>query len=75
MSNEEKERSSGLYWLLGLMLLPLYVLSVGPFILLCDTMGWGRSAVAVVYAPLVWLYNHTPLQGPLDWYVSLWSGR
>jgi hypothetical protein len=31
--------------------------------------------VAVAYAPLVWLYNHTPLQGPLDWYVSLWSGR
>jgi hypothetical protein len=33
--SEEKERSSGLYW----VLLPLYVLSLGPFILLCDTMS------------------------------------
>jgi len=62
------------YAALVLLALVLYVLSLGPFLLLCDRMGWGRSAVSVVYAPMIWLYDNTPLQGPLDWYVSLWSG-
>ena len=32
MSSEEKEKSRGLYVVLGLLLLPLYVVSVGPFL-------------------------------------------
>jgi hypothetical protein len=76
---EEREEGGWQRWAGCAALVPLalllYALSLGPFLHICDRMGWGRSAVSVVYAPMVWLYENTSLREPLDWYVSLWTGR
>jgi hypothetical protein len=52
-----------------------YVLSVGPVI---GALRWARidqfdpavAGVFVFYAPVIYLHDHTPLQGPLDQYVD-----
>lgn len=50
----------------------LYVLSLGPAILLMRH-GWlDDSSVEIAYLPLTWLHEHTPLRQPLEWYASLW---
>jgi hypothetical protein len=56
--------------LLGLGL--LYVLSVGPAALVG---GWrfDRGPVPTAYLPVAWLHHHTPLERPLEAYLSLWG--
>jgi hypothetical protein len=59
---------------LGLCALPMfYVLSLGPAVWLADRGYLPTEPLQVVYAPLIWLHEHTPLSGPLDWYVELWE--
>ena len=56
-------------------LLPiLYVLSVGPAAMLISTTESGElvSVFLVVYYPLNWLHDNTPLREPLEAYVELW---
>jgi hypothetical protein len=74
MSNEEKERSRVLYWVVGAVVLAplLYVLSIGPAGMICERMGIDPEPMRPVYAPVVWLHDNTPLKGPLEWYVRLW---
>jgi hypothetical protein len=31
-----------------------------------ERIGAGRDGVAMIYAAIVWLHNHTVLGGPLD---------
>ncbi len=81
--SEEREdsRSHGgagvwAFWL-GVAVL-VYVLSVGPVVLVLDKMRWlnrpaTEAALNKVYAPLVWAHEHTPLRKPLDWYIALWD--
>ena len=75
MSDETRSRRS--YWLwiaLALMLAPvLYVLSVGPAAYLVARAGKGERTVQVIYAPLIWLHENTPLRKPLEWYVGPWE--
>jgi hypothetical protein len=33
-----------------------------------------QAAIRVLYAPIAWLHNNTPLEGPLDAYVEFWEG-
>jgi hypothetical protein len=75
MSSEERERSRGLMWVVWLIaLMPLaYVLSVGPVVATCDWAGWDFEGLDTFYAPLDWLCLHTPLKGPLKWYVRVWG--
>jgi len=59
------------------LLVVLYVLSIGPAIWFAQTVGPGPStmnALEVVYSPLRWAYDNTPLHGPLEWYVEIWGG-
>ena len=61
--------------LLVVVLLPvLYVLSLGPAVLLVDTTNSDElmAAFVVVYYPLLWLHANTWLRKPLDAYVDLW---
>ena len=54
----------------------LYVLSVGPVGMLVEKGHLGQTTAGVLeglYAPLVWLHEHTPLRRPLDWYARLWG--
>jgi hypothetical protein len=55
----------------------LYVLSVGPVARLCQMVSPGQPPVwvFVLYAPLIWLHDNTPLRAPLEWYVELWGAH
>jgi len=69
-------RKGGGWWgiVLALLLLPvLYVLSIGPALWIVESTGSGRGAAEVVFMPLTWLHEHTPLRAPLDWYMDLWD--
>jgi hypothetical protein len=60
------------------MCVVLYVFSVGPVALLIKTTRASHSTIDMankVYAPLIWLDDHTFLKGPLDVYVHFWDGR
>jgi hypothetical protein len=76
MSDETRARRSYWYWLaVALVLAPvLYTLSAGPAVYLVERTGTGDDAARVVYAPLEWLAENTPLRGLLVWYIDLWEG-
>jgi hypothetical protein len=76
---EKRSRSHAVAWVLSLLAVPvLYLLSVPP--LYCGiTTNWGRRLpnhppawVMHYKEPFQWLYDHTPLQRPLDDYVLWW---
>lgn len=85
MSAENEEQSDGsargagwtwLFWF-GVVAV-VYVLSIGPVLLLMKKQGWPKSAATerildVIYAPLDWAAKNTPLGTPLDWYCDLWT--
>jgi hypothetical protein len=76
MAEESNEggRGSGWWVWLWLLALPvLYVLSVGPALTVVNRSRTGKETFLVVYAPVVWLYENTPLQGPLDSYIDFWD--
>jgi hypothetical protein len=69
-------RRYGLWIALALVLAPvLYMLSAGPAVYLVERTGTGDDAARIVYAPLIWLAENTPLRGPLVWYIDLWEGK
>lgn len=51
----------------------MYALSVGPMTRFRVDGVIQESPWDVVYSPLGWLHDHTPLGWPLDWYVELWT--
>ena len=51
------------------MLLIFYSASIGPAVLIFREPP---RAVEKFYAPLGWLAEHTPLDGPLSAYVEYW---
>jgi hypothetical protein len=75
MSEEaDKGRVSGWWALLAMpAALVLYVLSIGPAIMIVKRTGKGIEVVDAVYAPLEWLHDNTALGGPLRSYVNLWD--
>ncbi len=58
----------------ALVLLPLlYVLSVGPVVMMVDRGGMDREFWTWFYAPLEWLHSHVEFVRPfLEWYIELW---
>ena len=74
MAHEWGRRATGCLVLLGLLSLlgPLYVLSIGPAALYASMTGQ-KDAVRRVYAPVIWLHDHTPLKTSLEKYVELWE--
>lgn len=59
-----------------LLLLPvLYVLSMGPVVMMVEKTGVGREQVELVYMPVIWLHDNTPLEKPLEMYGELWGWR
>jgi hypothetical protein len=53
----------------------LYVLSIGPAAALVSRANNGRNAASLrkIYAPVIWLHDHTVLKKPLEAYVELWG--
>jgi hypothetical protein len=69
------KRTGAAIAVLIVVLLPiLYVLSVGPAVMLADMTESGElvAVLEVVYCPLEWLHENTPLREPLEAYVDLW---
>ncbi|MBM4780217.1 MAG: hypothetical protein GQE15_21145 [Archangiaceae bacterium] len=51
----------------------LYVLSIAPVAAAAEVLDLPRDSVKRVYAPVIWLHDHTPLRKPLEWYMALWG--
>jgi hypothetical protein len=51
----------------------LYVLSIGPAGWAVDAGHFSRGQFHTLYAPVVWLHDHTLLEKPLEWYAGLWG--
>ncbi|HZQ47066.1 MAG TPA: hypothetical protein VFC07_08645 [Verrucomicrobiae bacterium] len=60
-----------------IVILILYVVSIGPVMMLQDSgrMRLSYSFLKTFYAPLVWAYDKTPLHKPLGMYLHLWSPK
>ncbi len=50
----------------------LYILSIGPVLRFGGKTLLSLEVVEVIYAPVIWLHDHTPLKKPLEWYVDWW---
>lgn len=51
----------------------LYVFSIAPVAAAAEVLDLPRDSVKRVYAPVIWLHDHTPLRKPLEWYMALWG--
>ncbi len=72
MSVEDKPNYIG--WVLApVAAVLLYVLSVGPVGFIVKTAGGSGAALREVYAPVVWLGEHTLLKRPLHAYTDFWG--
>lgn len=62
------------YFAIGLMLLAIYALSIGPVNFWVARSRDECAIVRGIYAPVIWLAENTPLQKPLEHYVKVWDG-
>ena len=67
--------SAGWFVIFVVVIPLLYVLSIGPVAALVSRTNTGRGASVLtkVYAPVIWLHEHTILKKPLEAYVELWG--
>jgi hypothetical protein len=73
---EEKQKGGGIGWFSWtFMAMMLYVLSIGPAALLSKKHFMPDRVGEILYAPLIWLADNTPLDTPLEFYVDLWIGE
>ena len=77
MQEREKNSSGVGCFILGmvaLMLLPLYVLSIGPVAWLADRFP-SLESIGIIYAPIGFLAEVCqPVDDALTWYLELWLG-
>ena len=76
MSPPERKRDGvGVVLIVTFLMLVLYVLSIGPVAFVASRLRHHtfNRAAETFYAPLIWLSDHTPLGGPLKWYVHLFK--
>lgn len=74
-SSPRRSRSTGCLFTL-LQLLAVYLLSHGPVMALYSSKrieGPVPNAVTVIYQPLHWLYENTPLGSPMTAYDGWWG--
>lgn len=65
-------RKTALIGLLAMVLLAYFLLSV-PLLIFADRLKFGRDPLRVVFAPVGWLHDRTPMRYPIRWYASLWG--
>jgi hypothetical protein len=71
---ESKSGLGPLTWVSLLVLVPcLYVLSIGPVVAVAGKNRGNAATIRVVYAPVFWLHNNTPMKKPLEMYAKLWG--
>ena len=74
-----RQSQSAAVWLVVALLLLSYPFSIGPVgwvIIQCGSPAWTEPAFSTVYAPIIWLQDHSPepLRGLISWYLKLWWG-
>jgi hypothetical protein len=73
---KERENKSGvgcfIMGMVAFMLLPVYVLSIGPMLWLAErNAGW--EWIGVIYFPIGLLAeNCSPIEAALGWYLEFW---
>jgi hypothetical protein len=78
MSKAFRRQPVNLAWVVALLLPVLYVLSYAP---VYSVVRQNTNAMApygaswVIYRPVDWLIDHTPLDGPLLTWANLWGVR
>jgi hypothetical protein len=78
MSEENKNESRREYFMVmavAILLPLLYVLSFGPTSVVVEKYPKCVPAFQEFYLPVIWLYEHTALQRPLDFYIRFCGGR
>ncbi|MBI5773769.1 MAG: hypothetical protein HZA89_08510 [Verrucomicrobia bacterium] len=70
-NSRRKSKGAGFAWGISTALV-LYVLSVGPALVLVHKIPSSQPIVDAVYYPVVWLYKNTPLKEPLNAYGGFW---
>ena len=68
-----KHSSYSVYVLTLVAVLLLYVLSVGPVAKFAVKNGLNRNTIRWIYAPVIWLHDHTFLEKPLEGYLDIWG--
>ena len=59
---------------IALIVLPLiYLLSVGPAVIIVVKVPSLRGPIHAVYAPMIWLHDHTSLKKHMDTYLAFWE--
>ncbi len=66
--------SSSAAWLALVCLLLAWYLAISvPLSVYSQRLGVGKSVVRVVFAPIGWLHDRTPLRYPLRWTARMWD--
>lgn len=75
MMNEEhaQESNRSLIAAMVIVLPIIYVLSLGPVVLVAKKHAYNDNAIKRVYAPVIWLHDHTFLKKSLEAYVGFWE--
>ncbi len=72
--NARKSSAAVIVVLIALLMPALYVLSIGPAVMILNhTGGAGQDLAQIFYYPIIWLHENTPLSVPLEWYIELWE--
>jgi len=73
--SSDAKGSSGWLILFVIVVPLLYVLSIGPVAAVVSRTNDTRiiNSLEKVYAPVIWLHDHTILKKPLEAYVELWG--
>ncbi|WP_395739689.1 hypothetical protein [Prosthecobacter sp.] len=74
--NSRPSSSSSAILALVVALPLLYVLSIGPAAYLMSKFRAGQGvedAASAVYAPILWLHEHTPMKQPIESYIDWWE--
>lgn len=74
-AEEKRSISWGVIILWPVVILILYIMSVGPFMMMYDRELITNTRIMAVYEPLDWAYKYTCLHKPLNLYLSLWCKR
>ena len=77
---EEKRPGSSLggFLLWPIAALVVYLVCLGPFVMLVDRQmlsGRTENVLETIYAPIEWAYESTPLHKPIGMYLHIWSKR
>ena len=75
MDEEEDKKAGSIGFIItcAAVILPiLYVLSIGPAIVMIQKNPSLIEVYNFIYTPVSWLHQNTPLQTPLENYIKWW---